>query len=405
MVVSLIIGEPAPRRHPSLDAPRYVPRLGPRDQSLLRKWGGFVNAPAVAMPLWAALKHRNFAAEIRETFKLALAIDPEAHFAQEDEESRPSGYDPSMFGLPVGFHPHAYELTDAEADECARHTIDQANEVGATLFVTISHVCAGVRSLGRINDIRLAEAFLKYFRDEGIGERLLHDQDEIEREIFVGVTVDVETLVDPSERDLLVEAYARLRTDGYWVRILGLSDRAAPAAVAAASDFLFELQRRSALPVVLVGAGNISIAFLAAKLAAVSFGIGEHEYFASPPAKGNGKRSLVVLQPWLLRNIKVPKRGELGKGSRAFRTLPCFCDEHPSRLPPSGSEKKPHTLACRLRQAFEITQGDLDECLVRLERWIVRAESEAQRLGYPTTPFKSWREVPRAARASRARAA
>lgn len=356
------------------------------------------------MPLWVALRNRAFATEIRSTQKLALAVDPEAHFAQEDKEMRPAGFDASVFGLPEQFDPLVDELSLEAAEACAKETLDHENEVGATLFITVSHLVGGLKTTGRENDIRIAQASVKYFRDEGLDEPPI-EGDDFEREIFIGLTVAADALMDATERAALAKAYAAVAGDGYWVRVLGLSDRTTPAAANAAADFLFELQRVSVRPVVLVGAGNISVAFLAAKLAGVSFGIGENEYFASPPAKGKGKRSLVVLHYRLLRNIKVPKRGVAGRGRDAFRSLPCFCGEHQSAEPPLGAEKKPHTLACRLRQAFEITQGDLDECLDRLESWVSRAEADAIKLGYQVGHFKCWREIPRAARAARARAA
>jgi hypothetical protein len=404
--MSLIFGEPAPSRHPSLDRPRYVPRLGVRDRRLLRNaQGGLVGAPCVAMPLWIAMKHKAFAAEVREDYRLALAVDPEAHLAQEAEALRPVDYDCAALGLPTRFDLMSEELTLEAARSAAETTIDLENEAGATLFITHAPLAGGMACVGRKNSVRLAEQAIDYFEEEGLDAPLLHEPGDLEREIFVGISLKLETLRDPRERSLLVAAYAALGGHGFWVRVLGLSDRAKAHDAAAGAAFLFELQRVSERPVVLVGASNISVAFLAGKLAGVSFGIGENEYFSSPPVKGSGKRSLVVFSHPLLRNIAVPARGKRGKGADAFRALPCFCGEHPAKAPPTGSEKKPHTLACRVRQAAEITQGDFAESVELLEKWVAEAEARGHSLDYPLGLFEAWRAVTGEAVVSRARAA
>lgn len=398
--MSLILGEHPLELAPTLERDLYVPWLDRRDRSMLPQLGPRPSLSVVAQSLADATLNPTIASAVRREWAIGLALDPQAYLVQVDPELRAQGFERLAFDLPLDFAPSLRPLDQEAARAYAVSTLDLEIEAQATLLITPSHIRRSpAESLVTLNDVAIIREAANYFAEEALAEPAPADIWHRRRQLFAGLTLDLSILVDPQLRAQLVDQYAALPVQGFWVRISGLRDSASPRAVRGASDFVFELRGRSQKPVVIVGAGNLSLGLCAFGTSAC-FGIGWNEYFTFPPARqaaADGTDATgfttVIYQPGLLRNV-MTNGAARAKARRAFWMLRCACGNHEETTPPGSGERRPHTLACRLSQFGVLLGHDVPDRWPILERWVTDAEIAAARLGYAGSIYASWRAVP-----------
>ena len=103
---------------------------------------------------------------------------------------------------------------------------------------------------------------------------------DIRRQVFATVAVRIEALRSAQARSALCAEYAKLKVDGYWVKIDGLSEAARLKDITAVGTFLAEL-REIGKAVVSDQPGLLHLALLADDFS-VAIGIAEGERFSFP---------------------------------------------------------------------------------------------------------------------------
>lgn len=367
----------------------FIPRLGrtsPRVEDLLR---------ARHVPLTA---HRLLGFQDDPQLDLighdrAIVLDPACQFNQVAPERRPSGFDALDFAWRGRPYDPERSLTRAVARTYVESVLLAEAERGATILLPPAHHARGPGSIGRRNEITLQRVAADVFREESL--RRPSGPGGPERQLFANIVVHLRSLCDPMSGFMLTE-YRHLDADGYWVSVADLSEHSAPDDVAAAAEWLFQLQAVSRKPVVLVGAKNLHLAFLVSGLAGACLGLGRHEQVPWPRGPSRGaRRPERVFHPRTLSNVAA-NAGESERRSvaaRAFEQFPCGCGQHHPAEVPSGEEKVGHTLLCRDAQARRGTQGSIAEREGKFREKLSRSFSAAARVGAGELTALAWHAV------------
>jgi hypothetical protein len=211
----------------------------------------------------------------------------------------------------------------------------------------------------------------------------------VQRELYAAMIVRIDELSE-AHGTRLIQTYASLDVDGYWVRVANLSQDSPYTRVLEAAEFLFSLQAVSGRPVVLVGGGQLHLAFVASGIAGACIGIAENERFSYPaPAPRPGPRTLSAYHALLLRNFALNGR----YAAETFRQHECDCGHHEPGLPPSTRDVKAHTLTLRLRDTAELGAGSTVAREERLRRRVEHARVAASWLSQEPPKVRTWLAV------------
>src|SRR5207245_7882172 len=134
--------------------------------------------------------------------------------------------------------------------------------------------------IGLDNNLAMLAAAARYFHDEGLAD--VADESvkfPRPRQLFATISIDRRVLRDAEFMRELLEAYVAAAPGiyGYWVQVANLGSPPRPTDVRVLSDFLYELERRSAKTVVSERLGQLGVGYLAGGLS-YCIGTGAPEY-------------------------------------------------------------------------------------------------------------------------------
>jgi hypothetical protein len=384
-----------------------VPHLGLRDTSLLQEFDGFVGGTTIAQTIVQQAGNRKTSVLARRTYRLGLVLDPATPLNQVSPAERPRAFE----GLDFAFNgPWSSDSESLSADAEILYVSSVLNEQrqrGATVLVSAYHF-GGALGRARDADIRLAALASAHFAERGLASPPAGEEPAIERELYCGIALHVADLRDELARRTLVESYSGIGGfSGYWVKVAGLSEHVSASDAFNCSEFLFTLQLISQVPVVLVGAANLNIAFLASGLGGTCLGFTENENVYAPRRVNEGPRTRAAHMPELLRNIACSGSTDEAhnRTRRVFRELGCRCGHHPADSPPSGPQTKRHSLSRRMQDAFSETAGPVEHRELRFSNRVPAASALGEEFGYPPLRVTTWLAVAAAANHVRAMSA
>lgn len=351
---------PALRLHPEIDRARFIPRLGFRQERLvplLAKEG----ITMTVSPLYFVEHNPELALFARHDPPLGLALDPATHLRQVPFEQRAASFKSLPFGRSrAKFDPDRSRITESQYADLVREPLELARSRGATLLLCAYHLSGAVGSRGRTLDLRVAEDAIDHFHYEGMAEPPEHAAVSVRREIYVPIAVTTATLESQRERGRLIDAYAELDADGFWVKVADLSERSRRTTVHAYGSFLALLRRETQRPVVADGCGHLHVGLLVNDIS-TSVGLAESERFAMPADRGgrdwSGGRSRTVYHERYLRSFQADHAG----ATRAFEGSPCLCGSHSINVPPTGPAIEAHGAIIRAREAAAALEGEVEE--------------------------------------------
>jgi hypothetical protein len=295
-----------------------------------------------------------------------------------DPAGRRSGFD----ALELPFASSAYKtksrLSAAESEAYVQAVLAAQAERGATIVLTPAHHVRRVGSNGRENDLDMAERSRAIFDEEQLVFPAPDDPWQLPRRLFAHILAPLDAITDSSGHELLAR-YAAADVDGYVVGLARFDERTPTDDVYAAAWWLGELQRRTGRPVVTQGSGNLHLAFGREGLAGACVRTDAAPRLPWPAGPSNKptKRVQRVFHPTALAEVSTdpPRDQTVSVADVLFRERPCDCGWHEPAEPPTGLERAPHTLACRLRLWREATGSDV---AVAADEWSAR-EREARR--------------------------
>jgi hypothetical protein len=374
----------APRLHPEPGSPRFIPRLGHRQERL----GPLLAREGVTMtvsPLYYMGHNPELALFTLHKPPLGLALDPTTHLRQLAFESRAPAFRALPFGRArAAFDPNTSSLSEQEYAELVTSPLDLARARGATLLLTAYHLSGSVGTRGRSLDLAIARDSIAHFRAQRMDEPPELAAIPVRRELYVAFAVPGELLESPRERHRLVEAYLELEADGLWVKMEGFNERARRTLIQAGGAFLALLDR-GRRPVVSDGAGHLHLGLLANDIS-TSIGLAETERFVLPRERTrddwNRGRTRTIYHPQYLRSYRASGDG----ATRAFKGSGCHCRRHPTKQPPTGRAIEEHAAIVRAREAHEALDGEIPERREWLLANAAMASHRAHDAGVDYTP-------------------
>ncbi|HST38680.1 MAG TPA: hypothetical protein VLK58_04190 [Conexibacter sp.] len=393
-------GPPSAPRHPRIEQRSLLLRGGSGSGLDLGRLQRDVIG-AIELPLRQAAAEQALLTQARrsglgivlsgETWRNQLEVDPVA---------RGAAFDALPYAQPVPLELERGRLSPAALADYAERCLDAQLAAGATLATTPAHVFERELGEGREHDLALARVTTAIWRERQAWRPPPQRPDDPPRELYAGIAVRAAALTGTHACDpvpALIERYAALSVDGYWLTLFDGDDSAEQ--LGAATALALGLQEASGRPVVLAGAGTVQTALLASGLAAVCTDV-HNTRPQFPPARDDDGAvtafALPVFHPAIL--------GELAPGAplaeartRLFATNPCRCGEHVAYEPPRGRRATvAHNAWCLAAEARDAT-GLLpvfDEARLGARRQ--RADRMRARLGLAPLPA-GWAAVAAAA--------
>jgi hypothetical protein len=139
----------APRLHPEPGSPRFIPRLGHRQERL----GRLLAIEGVTMtvsPLYYMGHNPELALFTLNEPPLGLALDPATHLRQCAFASRAPAFRALPFGRSrTAFDPNTSPLSEQEYADLVASPLDLARARGATMLLTAYHLSGPVGTRGR----------------------------------------------------------------------------------------------------------------------------------------------------------------------------------------------------------------------------------------------------------------
>jgi hypothetical protein len=390
-------------------APRH-PRLGRRSLVLWTGTGSGLDAArlerdavgAVALPLRHAPSEAALVARARDA-GLGVVLPGQAWLNQLAPERRGAGFDALPYAQPRALRVEHERMSPAALADYADAFLDAQLAAGATLACTPAHVFGQELGAGRAQDLALAAAAIAVWRERQAWRPPPQQPGGEPRELHACLAVKGEHLA--AAAPALVERYAALEVDGFWLTIVN-GDGSAPQ-LAGAAELALGLQEASGRPVTVSGAGAPHLALLASGVAATCAGpLAAGPVFPPRAADADGvvRIAAPVFHPAILGTVEPGAAGEEAR-TALFATEPCRCGAHRSFEPPRGRrETAAHNRWCLLAEVRDATRlaPPLDEA--RLAARITRAARTRRRLGLSELPT-GWTAVAATARAHRAVAA
>lgn len=379
-------------RHPATGSPPIlIPRFGQRDRSVFEAFAPY-GLQTIAQSIAQNAASRSIAARAR-LMNLGLIVDPETHRNQLRRAQRTESFNRLEISFPRSWAPEQEHLSPGSRRRYLEATLNEQRGRGATVLIPPYHLVGGSGSSARALDLRFVrdavDMFGAYAEPDLVPALAL----------YAGVAVHVGLLLDPGECSWMIEAYSDLEVDGYWIKVDGLSPESSVPAIEAAGNFVFGLQRISGRPVILVGPGNLYLAFLASKLAATSIGVGQSERVRFTELPETFAPTHRVYHGTLLRNVvptRTPRSAAMAEA--AFDQFPCDCGHHPPNAIPRGAGVPSHTLSVRVHEALALGRlADRQESEAELLRVVMRANDARRAIGYDLLDIDRWRAVSQAA--------
>jgi hypothetical protein len=371
------------RLHPEPESPRFIPRLGHRQERL----GALLAKQGVTMtvsPLYYMAHNPELALFTAHKPPLGLALDPATHLRQLPFAQRAPAFRALSFGrLADTFDPDRSPIREREYAELVTSPLDLERARGATLLLNAYHLSGAVGTPGRSLDLALARDALAHFRAQRMEEPPELAAVPVRRELYVALALPCALLESVQERHRLAEAYLELEADGLWVKIAGFDERARRTLIKAGGAFL-ALLARGGRPVVADGPGHLHVGLLANDIS-TSIGLAESERFLLPQQPRDdwsGGRTRTIYHPKYLRSYRAGGDG----ATRAFAGSGCSCNRHPAKQPPTGTEIGEHAAIVRAREAGEALEGEVPERREWLLATAAMASHRAHDAGVDYTP-------------------
>jgi hypothetical protein len=341
--------------HPQRGRPSFVPWLGYEDQFLLEQLAE-AGLPMTAKSRLQDLTNGQIALRVRRDHGMGLALAPETWRNQLPlgAHHRPANFEQLPYALRKPFDPNRDVFEPEVLKAYSESTIDSQLDCGATLIATAGHVVDEEQRLGRTTELRIAEAASSYFSEQRLQEPAPDDEHQVPRVLYATIIVSARQLT-PKGIWGLIRDYGGLDVHGYWVVVNDLRPTAPQNSRVA--QLCFGLEAATDRPVLLSGAHQLHITYLASGLAATSIGPGEKQTFVYPPPrppvkndKGDRPRRLPILHEESLYSFAYRREGEWAdKIAEAFETYDCSCGHHDADRPPAdNTETKRHTTALNL---------------------------------------------------------
>lgn len=278
------------------------------------------------------------------------------------------------------------------SDYAANH-VDAQLSAGATLVTSAAHVHHAENGQGRANDLALADAAVDEFRARGAHHPLREDW--APRAIFASIMVQGAHLPDAVEN--LIDQYAAVEGDGYWIVVVNTRGTAKETRASAA--LAFGLEARTDRPAVVSCVGRPHPAFLAHGLAGVCAGHQRGAFTYPPivwekPDDDDEDFGIGVF------TYHAQIRGATAfnkKGKKVLKALferwPCPCGSHPRALPPrSNAEKQAHNQYWLEREAVELCLQPIADRAQILDGWLASGAEARRDLGIGNL-HPGWRAV------------
>jgi hypothetical protein len=383
----LIPGAAPLESFPRWNERRLVARFGRYDEDLLDEFGG-IGTQLVSQALADAKADPRVVVKAHE-LQLAVVLDPETENNQLSRRLRQASFNALDCALKGRFDNDHGRPRLERLWEYAVRTLEEERSRGTDAFLAPTHVAGGLATQGRQTELELQRLAHRYYVNEDLQEPPPGEPRTLTRRFLASGTFRIETLCDGRERQRLIGAYRELPGDLFWIRVLGLSDRANAHEIACALEFLVGLHLASDRQVVVVGPGNLREPILASGLSVAS-GFGTHEYLALPRERAqqsSGGFNFVAFHRALLRNVAPRETGDFAH--RAFAAFPCACGHHVPGLPPNnGLIRRRHSAHCRIQEWFELGLPSISDAEQEMERRIQIAERGGRTLKEPA-PFRA----------------
>jgi hypothetical protein len=403
--MSLIPGEPPLVHAPSRGDPRLVPWLTRADVGYLTEFDFGPSINMAATDLADAVLRPTLALRIRD-LGLGLALYPPLHLLQltTEEQQLHFAAEIALISEPLDelVDPMSEPLADDVAADLARHLIDLAVSGLGTALLAGSFLQSGPSRVGLDNNLALLAVSARYFHEEGLADGV---DESVKfprpRQLFATISIDRRVLRDKEFMRELLDAYVAAASGvyGYWVQVANLGSTPRPTDARTLSNFLYELERRTAKPVVPDRLGQLGLGYLAGRLS-YCIGTGAPEYLRFPPTvrvKQEGEKSkgfaFVAYHAPSLRNF-VAQGKNAERAIKAFANAPCDCGFHERSEPPRGNKaKKLHCFRCRVIQAVAVQAGTPAENVRAFLAMVARGEEETREIDGDLRIYAALRET------------
>lgn len=349
-------------------------------------------ANTIALPL----QHAAAAAAVVEhalALGMGVALPGQAWLNQLPAAERGPGFAALPYALRAPLDPDTTRLSDTAVRAYAEAFVEAQLLAGASLVTTPAHVVGS--AAGRAQDVALAHAAVEtWFERQGWHPPPARPFDP-PRALFATLAVRGSQAAATAAE--LVDEYAELPVEGYWLVVLngGSSSRQ----LAGIARLALGLQERTDRPVAVNGVAGVHAALLASGVAAVCAGP-EPLRPAFPPVV-DAEDDIPIYHPSILTTIPLGAGYEAVR-NRLFALQPCACGHHVAERPPASREAvRAHNTACLTNEARDVTfmAPVIDE--QRLAARVQRADRVRRSLGLSDLP-QGWTAVARTAQALRA---
>ncbi|RKQ86799.1 hypothetical protein C8N24_4814 [Solirubrobacter pauli] len=394
----------------SQDRDSYAPRHPSLERRSLVLWTGYrggVDLEAldrsVSNALALPLKHAaNEAGVVERAHALGMGVvlPGQAWLNQLPPADRGGAFARLPYALRTPLDPDAARLSDTSIDAYAEAFLEAQLLGRATLVTTPAHVLGTEAAAGRAQELAFAHATAAAW-EQRQGWRPPPDRpDGPPRTLFATLAVRGRHVGAAAEA--LVDAYADLPVEGYWVVIV--NGGASARQLEGITRLALGLQERTGRPVAVNGATGAHVALLASGVAATCAGLhGMRPAFPPVPIERADDTGvgIAIYHPAILGTLPLgPAYAAIR--TRLFALQPCGCGHHAAGAPPTGRRAiVAHNTACLTDEARDATfmAPAIDE--QRLAARVERANRLRRPLGLSDLPV-GWTAVARAARAFRA---
>jgi hypothetical protein len=283
-------------------------------------------------------------------------------------------------------------LSDAALRDYAEAFLETQLLFGATLVTTPAHVLTAESGYARERELALAHAAVDAWHQRQGWRPPPGLPDEAPRELYATIAVRGAHVAEAAAS--LIDAYADLDVDGYWIVVVNGGSSARQ--LGGLTRLALGLQAEAERPVTVAGVAGPHLALLAGGVAAVCAGSDSVRPSFPPVLDEHG---VSLYHPAILGPVP---DGDPAIRNRLFALQPCTCGHHvPHRPPTSVRDAMAHNLACLQREADEATfmTPAIDE--QRLLARVGRADRLRRSLGLSDLPH-GWQAVVATARALRA---
>jgi len=288
---------------------------------------------AVAVPLRYRVAERDLIVQAPAA-GMGLFLPGQAHLNQLSPCLRGRGFASLAYAQPTPIDVDTAVMSDEGKNEYAESFQDAQTGAGATLVTTPGHVFAEELASGREQDVDLAERSANIWKQRQGWRPPAQTPDAPRRELYA--TLAVKGVHLPASWARLVDLYAGLEVDGYWITVF----RAGSSGVqlAALANLALTLQERTRRPVMLSGVGSLHEALLTSGVAATCAGLhGMRPAFPPEPIDSEEVDGIAVhiYHPAVL-GVVSPGARYAAALKALFARYPCTCGHHVAALPPVG---------------------------------------------------------------------